>query len=85
MLIVRVELHSAVTGEVSEIARMEIVNDGTGSARVGNYDARVLRGRSRAALDARQVHKTARLDCWPRQRMHVWSLVGVMLAKLGYR
>lgn len=38
MLEVKVILHHAVTGEVREVANMRIVNDGTGSPAVGNYD-----------------------------------------------
>lgn len=38
MLVVKVELHSARTGDVSTIAQMEIVNDGSGGVGVGNYD-----------------------------------------------
>jgi hypothetical protein len=30
MLVVRVELHSAVTGKVTELGRMIVANDGTG-------------------------------------------------------
>jgi hypothetical protein len=30
MIVVRVELHSAITREVTELARMEIANDGPG-------------------------------------------------------
>jgi len=85
MIVVRVELHSAVTGEVTEIARMDIANDGGGSARVGNYDGRVYRGRDAAALDRREVQKTGRVEAWPRQRFHVWNLIGVMLTQMGYR
>jgi hypothetical protein len=38
MLVVKVELHSAITGQVSEIARMDIWNNGKGSANCGCYD-----------------------------------------------
>ena len=37
MLIVRIELHSAVTGRITTIATGEIVNTGTGSPTQGNY------------------------------------------------
>jgi len=37
MLIIRIELHSAVTGQIRTIATGEIVNTGTGSPTQGNY------------------------------------------------
>lgn len=38
MIIVRVELHSAITGRVTELARMGIINDGTSEINAkGNY------------------------------------------------
>lgn len=37
MLIVRVELHSAITGEITEIARALIYNDGHGTITTGDY------------------------------------------------
>lgn len=45
MLVVKVELHSAVTGEVTEIARSVIYNTGEGSATRGHYKCFSLRGR----------------------------------------
>jgi hypothetical protein len=37
MLTVRIELHSAVTGEIKTIAIGKIINIGTGSSTLGNY------------------------------------------------
>lgn len=37
MLEVKVILHDANTGEVREIARLQIANDGTGDRNYGNY------------------------------------------------
>ena len=37
MLVIRIELHSAVTGQVTSIATGKIVNTGTGSSTQGNY------------------------------------------------
>lgn len=85
MIIVRVELHSAITGEVSEIARMHIANDGEGTARSGNYIGRALRGRSKEALDKRLVQRTGNLKDYPRLSIHVWHLVSRMLQAMGYK
>jgi hypothetical protein len=84
VLIVRVELRSAVTGRVTEIARMRIVNRGTGTAGCGDYDVMSFCGRDRAALDRGVVQRRAEVLRWPRLRMHVWSLVAEALAAMGY-
>ena len=84
MIVVRVELHSAITGLVTEIARMDICNVG-GDAKRGDYDGRTMRGRSRYALAKQTVSKQARVEAYPRQSLHVWNLVTRMLSTMGYR
>ena len=84
MLIVRVELHSAVTGRVTEIARMRIANRGTGTAARGDYHVMTFRGRDGVALDRGIVQRRHVVLGWPRLRMHIWSLVAEALAALGY-
>lgn len=39
MILVKIELHSAVTGNVSSLGTLVIANDGTGNQNIGNYDA----------------------------------------------
>lgn len=78
------ELHSAITGHVTEIARMIIANRGTGTPTLGHYDAMTLRGRSRAVLDAIVPQRRGRVDDWPRERLHVWNLVHEALRRMGY-
>lgn len=76
MLVVTVTLHSAVTGEVTELGRMIIANDGTGSYERGNYDAKVAR---KGVTDNRELwHKplrTARVENYPRWSYTIWELV----------
>ncbi len=84
MLVVRVELHSAVTGAVTELARMDIVNTGGGTAQRGEYITQVFRGRDRAALNKRKVQREGRVNNWPRLQLHVWNLVAVALRNMGY-
>ncbi len=84
MIVVRVELWSAVTGERTELARMEIANDGTASRTLRNYIGRSLRGRSTAALNRRITERQDAINSWPSERVHVWNLVAAMLAALGY-
>lgn len=94
MIVVRVELWSAVTGETTEIARMLIDNIG-GTHTRGNYRCRTLKGRSRQALDRamvrtggdgifRTVQREGRVEGHPRLREHVWNLVAKALAATGY-
>lgn len=84
MLVVKIELHSAITGEISEIARMRVYNDGAGTRTRGDYIGEVFRGRNFEALDKNTIHKRAELRNWPRLDRHVWNLVAVMLKNLGY-
>lgn len=84
MIIVKVELHSAVTGDVTELARMRIHNDGTGTGRHGNYFGVSFRGRSKESLDKHTTMKTAEIKNWPRLDFHVWNLVSKMLKEMGY-
>lgn len=84
MLIVKVELHSAITGDVTEIARMMICNDGTGSGKYGNYIGTVYRGRSKEHFDKKTVMRVKNIFNWPRLDFHVWNLVSKMLNEMGY-
>lgn len=85
MIRVRVELLSAITGETTELARMHITNDGLGTGTFGNYNIEVLRGRCAEALDNGLVNKVGRVECYPRQRLHVWNLVRRALTATGYK
>lgn len=83
MIVVRVELHSAITGERTEIARMNISNIG-GSDAIGNYRCETLRGRSSHDLDRGTVHRKGKVLSHPRLSQHVWNLVGKALSGMGY-
>jgi len=84
MIIVRFELHSAVTRQVTELARMEIVNDGTGSTSLRHYDVRTLKGRSTQALNRGVTQRECKIRDWPSERLHVWNLVTEALTRMGY-
>lgn len=87
MIVVRVELWSARTGERTELARMRISNDGGLTAQDparGTYNGETLKGRSAAALDAGHVQRRGKVSDWRRQDQHVWNLVARMLASMGY-
>ena len=69
MIVVRVELWSAITGKKTEIARMHISNTGAGSNRRCDYTGESFVGRDSTA---------------PRLDLHVWNLVTRMLTSMGY-
>lgn len=83
MIVIRVELWSAVTGDRTELARMHICNVG-GTENLGNYDCRTLRGRSTADLDKGHVQRRGQVRGHPRLSQHVWNLVAKALSSMGY-
>jgi hypothetical protein len=87
MIVVRVELHSARTGEVTELARMHISNIAVASASGVRFDylAEVFRGRSKQRLDKLSRNRITTVQNWPRDALHVWNLVSVALRQMGYR
>lgn len=84
MIIVRVELHSAVNGQVTELARMHVCNEG-GTNALRDYSVQVLRGRSKEDLDRRVVQRRGALKQFPSLRLHVWNLVLCALVSAGYK
>lgn len=84
MIVVRVELHSAGKGSVTELARMEIFNDESGTDQFRNYGARTLRGRNKESLDQHIVQRTGAVRHWPSASLHVWNLVATALRNMRY-
>lgn len=83
MIVVRVELHSAIDGSVTELARAIIANVG-GTEKRRNYAATVFRGRSTADLDKRVELRSCSISNWPSPTVHVWNLVATVLNKMTY-
>lgn len=75
MLIVKIELHSAVTGQVTTVASGKIVNTGTGTPTRGNYVV-VLRDA------AGREWKRGTIENFPRKRLLAWDLLCRALGKL---
>lgn len=75
MILVRVELHSARTGKVTELGRMHISNVGTGTAERGNYRIEVMRKGSQD-----RVQRAGAVLGYPRLSYPVWELVRRALA-----
>lgn len=84
MIVVHVNLNSAVTRRVTELGRIHITNDGTGSWEIGHYDGKSFRGRRAEALDRQIVQRRGRVTGFRRNDRHVWSLVAAMLKEMGY-
>ena len=92
MIVVSVILHSAITGEVKEIARSVIHNVG-GSNELGDYETFACRGRDKDTLQSsmvsilrkksKPVHE-GRIERHPRNSQHVWNLVAKSLTAMGY-
>lgn len=89
MIIIKVELWSAVDGSQEELARMVIDNVG-GTQTRGNYRARTLIGRSKEALDRAlkgkpmKVQREGAVIGHARLKEHVWNLVAKALLNMGY-
>lgn len=83
MIVVKVELHSAITGKITEIGRMLIANDGTGSHRLGQYHVRLLKRGSDP--EKMNVSKTGYVLNHARLSRPVWDLVGRAINVLGFK
>jgi hypothetical protein len=75
MLIVKIELHSAVTGQVTTIATGKIINTGSGSPTQGNY-------RDELQDAAGRKWKSGHIEGFPRKRLIAWDLLYRCLEKL---
>jgi len=86
MLVVRIELHSAITGKVTEIGRMIVSNDGkTLDPKVGNYDVRLARrGVEDNARILAKPQRHGRVEGHARLSLPVWSLVAKALSAIGF-
>lgn len=80
MIVIKVELHSAITKKVTELARMYIANDGTGSSTFGNYKGQTLR---KPLFTSALKH--GKVEHYHRQKESVWQLIARMLSDMGYK
>jgi hypothetical protein len=79
VILIKVELHSAVTGKVTEIGRAHIFNDGAGDRRSGSYGARFMR---RGTTDT--VQREAKIPKHGRLSQSIWVLVRKAVVAAGY-
>lgn len=76
MIVVKIELHSACTRKVTELGRVEIINDGTGSELRGNYDVHRIGQHSRWL-------GVGRVENHPRKSRTIFNLLRKALEALG--
>lgn len=79
MIVITIELWSAVTGKKTKLGEMHIANDGTGTDSKCDYDGRVMR-----KPDFKGVTRTGRVEGHRRHAQTVWHLLGKMLKSMGY-
>lgn len=85
MLVVKVELWSAIDGRHTELARMHIANDGqSDNANFSDYNVATLRGRDAAAFVVPVYQRKGRVLHHARLAQHVWNLVAKALTALEY-
>lgn len=82
MIVVKIELWSAVTHEVSEIGRMYIANDGSGTVDRGDYSVAVCRrGNTEPPRElipdpmGKPAARLAGVKDYPRLAYNVWRLI----------
>ena len=73
MIRVKIELVSAVDGRTETLGVMEICNEGTGTAKRGNYSGVVYRKGTMKGL------RNGKVKNYPRQSYNVWRLILKML------
>jgi len=81
MIVVRIELHSAITGNVTEIGVMRIGNVG-GTCERGDYEVRVQKRAERELIVGadfegwdKPTTRTGEVKNYPRLSYNVWRLV----------
>ena len=69
MILVTMTLHSAITGQPTELVSIRIVNDGTGTPTLGNYTFRIT------GKNSKQVLKQGAVKDWPRKSKTALALL----------
>ena len=87
MIVVKVELWSAIDGRRTELARAMIDNIG-GDHNLRDYGCRTYRGRDEETLHKAMLNDTVtrrgKVLQHPSPKVHVWNLVAKALAAMGY-
>lgn len=79
MLVIKIELHSAIDHRVEEIGRAYIANDGTGTTKKSSYDVAICRkgiiGIPENLGGFEAPARTGRVLDYPRTSYNVWRLI----------
>lgn len=72
MIVVEAQLipHNNKSAPRTNLCRVEIANDGSGTRTFGNYEVRLY-----SKGDSPRLLKTVRIVNWPRQRKPAWRLI----------
>lgn len=73
MIVVKIELQSAIDGSVSELGRMYISNDGTGNQDISSYNAKIMK--KYCLRQDEQVLRIGRVRNYKRKKYPVWILI----------
>lgn len=73
MIVVKLELHSAIDHTITEVGRMYLTNDGTGTDEIGNYDVKIMRKGVSNSNGA--VWKYGKVVRHSRKAVTVWILI----------
>jgi hypothetical protein len=73
MIIVKIELLSAIDNSISEIGRMYITNDGTGTSESGNYHCKIMRRGETSQSGG--IWKLGHVNNHHRKSLSIWTLV----------
>lgn len=86
MIVVKVELHSAITGAVTPLGTAIIANDGSGTHARGRYDAWFGRKGQDLVnlLSCRGDARHSRVEGFPRLSKNAWHLLARALKAAGY-
>lgn len=77
MIFVDMKLHSAISEDRDEnLCRVEIINDGTGGTRVGNYDVYLY------ARNNGRLVRSARVENYDRNGLPAWRLLAAAMKAL---
>lgn len=87
MIVVRTELWSAITHQKNHIGTAVIVNDGTGSHDIGNYDVYIGKPNEEDPLHIVRTPsacwKQTRVELFPRTFYGAWELVAQALEEIA--
>jgi len=75
MIIININLHSAIDHSISSLGSMVIYNDGTGTKDIGNYKATFFDSKGNTIA-------RAEVDCFPRTKKDYLDLMKAVLKNM---